>query len=101
MMGLYPNAGQSYYLINSPYFKQTVIHQENGKDFTIKAKNLSEKNKYIKSVTLNGKPFENAFIEHSDIVKGGVLEFEMAATPSKTWGTKQVPPSKSDELIEE
>lgn len=101
MMGLYPNAGQSYYLINSPYFSQTVIHQENGKDFTIKAKNLSDKNKYIKSVTLNGKAFENAFIEHSDIVAGGVLEFEMAATPSKTWGTKQVPPSKSDEKIEE
>lgn len=101
MMGLYPNAGQSYYLINSPYFKQTVIHQENGKDFTIKAKNLSDKNKYIKSVTLNGKAFENAFIEHSDIVAGGVLEFEMAATPSKTWGTKQVPPSKSDQIIEE
>ncbi len=101
MMGLYPNAGQSYYLINSPYFKQTVIHQENGKDFTIKAKNLSDKNKYIKSVTFNGKAFENAFIEHSDIVAGGVLEFEMAATPSKTWGTKQVPPSKSDQIIEE
>ncbi|KDN55812.1 GH92 family glycosyl hydrolase [Flavobacterium seoulense] len=101
MMGLYPNAGQSYYLINSPYFKQTVIHQENGKDFTIKAKNLSDKNKYIKSVKLNGKAFENAFIEHSDIVTGGVLEFEMAATPSKTWGTKQVPPSKSDQAIEE
>ena len=101
MMGLYPNAGQSYYLINSPYFKQTVIHQENGKDFTIKAKNLSDKNKYIKSVLLNGVPFENAFIEHQDIVKGGVLEFEMAATPSKTWGTKQVPPSKSDKVIEE
>ncbi|MFC5682708.1 GH92 family glycosyl hydrolase [Flavobacterium sp. MAHUQ-51] len=101
MMGLYPNAGQSYYLINSPYFKQTVIHQENGKDFVIKAKNFSDKNKYIKSVTLNGKDFENAFIEHSDIVNGGVLEFEMAATPSKTWGIKQVPPSKSDKLIEE
>jgi len=101
MMGLYPNAGQPYYLINSPYFKQTVIHQENGKDFTIKAKNLSEKNKYIQSATLNGKPFENAFIEHQDIVKGGVLEFEMVATPSKNWGTKQVPPSKSDEVIEE
>lgn len=96
MMGLYPNAGQSYYLINAPYFKQTIIHQENGKDFTIKAKNLTYKNKYIKAALLNGKPFENAFIEHQDIVNGGVLELEMASTPSKTWGTKQLPPSKSD-----
>ncbi|MDO3695648.1 GH92 family glycosyl hydrolase [Wenyingzhuangia sp. chi5] len=96
MIGLYPNAGQSYYLINTPYFKETVIHQENGKDFTIKAKNLSVKNKYIQSAKLNGNTFENAFIEHSDIVKGGVLEFVMGAKPSKIWGTKQVPPSKSD-----
>ena len=96
MMGLYPNAGQSYYLINTPYFKETVIHQENGKDFTIKAKNLSTKNKYIQSATLNGNSFENAFIEHQDILNGGVLEFVMGAKPSKTWGTKQVPPSKSD-----
>lgn len=97
MMGLYPNAGQSYYLINAPYFKQTIIHQENGNDFIIKAKNLSSKNKHIKSVSLNGKPFENGFIEHQDIVSGGVLEFNMGNTPSKTWGTKKLPPSKSDE----
>jgi predicted alpha-1,2-mannosidase len=97
MMGLYPNAGQSYYLMNAPYFKQTVIHQENGNDFIIKANNLSSKNKHIKSVSLNGKPYENAFIEHQDIVNGGVLEFNMGNTPSKTWGTKNLPPSKSDE----
>lgn len=97
MMGLYPNAGQSYYLMNAPYFKKTVIHQENGNDFIIKANNLSSKNKHVKSVSLNGKPFENAFIEHQDIVNGGVLEFNMGNTPSKTWGTKNLPPSKSDE----
>tara|TARA_R110002050_G_scaffold171113_2_gene303143 strand:+ start:78837 stop:81119 length:2283 start_codon:yes stop_codon:yes gene_type:complete len=96
MMGLYPNAGQSYYLINAPYFKQTIIHQENGNDFTIKARNLSEKNKYIKKIMLNGKPFDNAFIEHKDILEGGVFELEMTDKPSKTWGTKQLPPSKSD-----
>lgn len=96
MMGLYPNAGQSYYLINTPYFRQTVIHQENGKDFTIEAKNLSEKNQYIKSATLNGKPFSKAWIEHQDIVDGGVLVLEMSEFPSVTWGTAILPPSKSD-----
>jgi len=30
-MGLYPNAGQSYYLVTTPFFKQVTIHQENGK----------------------------------------------------------------------
>jgi predicted alpha-1,2-mannosidase len=94
MMGLYPNAGQSYYLINSPFIKQTVIHQENGKDFTITAKNLSEKNRYIQSATLNGKPFEKAWIAHQDIVAGGNLDLEMSRQPSTVWGRKVLPPSK-------
>jgi putative alpha-1,2-mannosidase len=96
MMGLYPNAGQSYYLINTPYFKQTVIHQENGRDFTIVAKNLSEKNKYIKSATLNGNPYDLAWIEHQNIADGGNIIFEMDAQPSAIWGVNQLPPSKSD-----
>jgi putative alpha-1,2-mannosidase len=95
MMGLYPNAGMPYYLINTPYFKKTVIHQENGKDFTIIANNLNDKNKHIKSATLNGVPFEKAWITHQDIAQGGTLILEMANKPSGTWGITP-PPSKSD-----
>jgi putative alpha-1,2-mannosidase len=98
-MGLYPNAGQSYYLINAPFFKQTIIHQENGKDFTIIAKNFSDKNTTIKSATLNGKPHNKAWIEHQDIVTGGVLVLEMDAQPSTLWGKDLLPPSKSDPVI--
>ena len=94
MMGIYPNAGQSYYLINAPYFKQTVIHQENGNDFVILTKNSSEKNKHIKSVKLNGVSYPKAWIEHQDIIKGGKLEIEMDDVPSKNWGTTLLPPSK-------
>lgn len=92
MIGLYPNAGQAYYLITSPYFEQTVIHQENGKDFTIIAKNLSAKNIYIRSAALNGKPFDQAWIEHRDIVNGGVLVLQMGDKPA-SWGTQVLPPS--------
>ena len=99
MMGLYPNAGQSYYLINTPYFKQTVIHQESGKDFVIRAKRLTENNKHIVSATLNGKPFNRAFIEHQDIVNGGILELKMGSEPSSLWGTEELPPSKSDNTL--
>lgn len=91
MMGFYPNAGHSYYLINAPYFKQTIIHQENGKDFVIKAENLSDTNACIQSATLNGQPFNQAWIEHSDIVAGGELIFEMGSKPSK-WGSTILPP---------
>ncbi len=96
MMGIYPNAGQPYYLINTPYFEKTIIHQENGKDFTIRTVNLSANNKYIKSATLNGKQLDKSFIDHTDMVAGGELVLTMDAVPSTTWGTKTLPPSKSD-----
>ncbi len=94
MLGLFPNAGQSYYLINSPLVKQSVLHQTNGKDFKITARNLSDKNQYIKAAWLNGKPFNQAWIEHEDITKGGELILEMGDRASG-WGAGKVPPSKS------
>ena len=53
-----------------------------GGTFKIKASGLSDENRYIQSVTLNGKPYDKAYIEYSDIVKGGELVFEMGAEPA-------------------
>ena len=48
------------------------------KTLTIIANNLSAENKYVKSVTFNGKQLDRT-IEHADIMNGGELVFEMAA----------------------
>ena len=93
MMGLYPNAGQPYYLINTPLIKETITKLENGKSFKITTKKLSEKNKYIKAASLNGKPYNKAWILHDDINNGGELILEMDSKPS-TWGTIILPPTK-------
>jgi len=93
LMGLYPNAGQPYYLLNSPLIKETTLQLENGKSFKITAKGMTDKNKYIKSASLNGKPYDKAWIMHEDIVKGGELIFEMNSKPS-AWGTTILPPKK-------
>jgi predicted alpha-1,2-mannosidase len=93
IMGLYPNAGQAYYLLNSPLIKETTLELEEGKSFKITAQNLSDKKKYIKSVLLNGKPFNQAWILHEEIVKGGELILEMDSKPS-AWGTTILPPTK-------
>lgn len=92
MIGIYPNAGQSYYLIHTPLLAETAIHLNNGKDFKIVAKKLSETNKYIQSAKLNNKPFSKSWIEHAYIEAGGVLEFEMGDHPSG-WGSNNLPPS--------
>ncbi|MBC7888442.1 MAG: glycoside hydrolase family 92 protein [Ferruginibacter sp.] len=92
MMGFYPNAGQSYYLIHSPLLAETLLHLGNGKDFKITATNLSAQNKFIKSAKLNNQSFSRAWIEHSEIEAGGLLELEMTDQPSD-WGRDILPPS--------
>jgi len=79
--------GSNIYAIGSPLFKEAKINMENGKTFTIKAKNVSGENIYIQSATLNGKPYTKSFIYHSNIVNGGELIFEMGKKPNKAWGT--------------
>ncbi|WP_417941129.1 GH92 family glycosyl hydrolase [Flavobacterium sp. RS13.1] len=93
MMGLYPNAGQAYYLLNTPLIKEITLQLEEGKIFKIVTKKMSEKNKYIKTASLNGKPYNKAWMTHEDIAKGGELIFEMDSKPS-AWGTTLLPPKK-------
>ncbi|MCB0746651.1 MAG: glycoside hydrolase family 92 protein [Ignavibacteriae bacterium] len=92
MMGLYPNAGQPYYLLTAPYFKETKIKLDQGKEFIMVAEDLSNKNVYIKSAKLNNKPFNQAWIDHQDIINGGKLVFEMTDKPSD-WGNSILPPT--------
>ena len=65
---------------NMPYMQ---INLENGKTFTVRADQVSDKNRYIKSVTLNGKPYTKAYITHQDIMNGGELVFQMTSNPNK------------------
>jgi len=68
------------------------LHLEKGKEFKIIARNHSDKNIFIHSATLNGKPFDQAWIDHKDISQGGELIFEMNSNPSN-WGNKIMPPT--------
>ena len=80
--------GNNEYIIGAPLFDKATINLESGKQFKMMANNLSDTNIYIESVKLNGKPLEQTFIKHSEIVEGGTLEFNMTNQPS-TWGTKE------------
>ena len=93
MMGLYPNAGQDYYLIHTPLLTESRFHLQEGKTFTIKTEGLSEKNKYIRSILLNGKNYPYSAIRHNDIIKGGELVLKMGPSPGN-WGSKLFPESK-------
>ncbi|WP_319503511.1 GH92 family glycosyl hydrolase [uncultured Draconibacterium sp.] len=86
-MGFYPvNPANGVYVFGSPLFESATIKLPGEKTFEVKAKNLNKTNIYIDSVTLNGKPYTKSYITHADVVKGGVLEFTMAASPNKDFG---------------
>ena len=86
-MGFYSvTPASNQYIIGAPLFKKATINLENGRVFTITAAAVSEVNKYIKSVKLNGKEHAFSYIEHDVLMRGGSLEFEMTDKPS-TWGT--------------
>ena len=53
-----------------------------GGTFTITTQGLSEENRYIRGVKLNGKPYDLPYLEYKDIVKGGTLEFTMGPAAS-------------------
>ncbi len=87
-MGLYEVCpGNPTYAIGSPLFNKITIHQQNGKDFIIQAKNNSKANKYIQSATLDGIAKKDPFISHNNISAGGKLILTMSGSPNKKWGT--------------
>ncbi|NLX41376.1 MAG: glycoside hydrolase family 92 protein [Bacteroidales bacterium] len=96
-LGFYPVCpGSDQYVIGSPKTKEATIYLENGKTFTVKTENLSDKNVYVKSIKLNGKKYEKHFITHSDILEGGEMLFEMSNRPNKKSASYQKPYSLTE-----
>lgn len=102
-MGLFETDGGAsvnpYYEIGSPVFENVTIHLDPnfypGKTFTIEAKNASDKNRYIQSANLNGRPLNKPWFYHAELIKGGKLTLIMGDKPNENWGSKpgDAPPS--------
>ncbi|AEE18660.1 GH92 family glycosyl hydrolase [Dokdonia sp. 4H-3-7-5] len=83
-LGFYPvTPGSNEYVIGTPLFDKATIHLENGNSFTIVAQNLSEENIHIESAYMNDKAYPYSYLKHGDIMDGGELIFNMAATHSR------------------
>ena len=75
MMGLYPNAGQSYYLLHAPLIPEWTLQLCNGKTLRGIVKG---KGTHFEKVTLNGKVLDDARLEHADLMAGGELMFHVS-----------------------
>ena len=95
MMGLFPlRMGAPEYVIGSPAFDRVDLRLDNGRTLSVVARNNGPDNVYVQSLTLDGRPWDKAWLRHADIAGGGTLEFTMGPEPS-AWGSGEdaLPPS--------
>ncbi|KAJ5091805.1 Alpha-1,2-mannosidase [Penicillium alfredii] len=105
MMGLFPNPGQSVYLITVPFFESvSIVSPLTGKTATLRVDNWDEFNApnntgnrgYVKSATLDGVPYTRNWVPHDFFTQGWDLVLVLGHHESD-WGTKPEdrPPSLS------
>ncbi len=104
-MGLFDVQGfsssKSTVQFGSPMFDKVTITLDpdyyEGKELVIETNNQILGNRYVQSVSFNGKDIENSWIFRDELMKGGVLKFKMDTQPNKDWGASVPPPSMSTE----
>ena len=78
-LGLYPNAGQDYYLLHAPLIPEWTMTLCNGRTLhgIVKGKGT-----HFERVTFNGRELTDARITHQQLMEGGELMFYMIRTKS-------------------
>ena len=81
-LGFYPVCpGSGQFVLGAPFLPEMTLQLDGGATFTVKAPGVSSRNRYVRSVKLNGKPFTRRYLTREDILRGGVLEFQMGPKP--------------------
>ena len=89
-LGFYPVCpGTNQYVMGAPLFKKATLQMENGKTLVINAPENSNKNIYIKSMSLNNIPYNKNYFTHENLHNGGEINIEMSDTPNKNRGVNK------------
>ena len=86
-LGFYPACpATDQYVLGAPYVPYADVTLPNGKHIVVKAPKVSDRNRYVKRLLLNGQPYSRLFLTHQQLTDGCVLEFEMADKPNRQRG---------------
>jgi predicted alpha-1,2-mannosidase len=95
-LGFYPETpGTSVLALGSPVFPRTVLHLAGGHTLTINSPNASADAPYVHGLTVDGRPWNQAYVDFANLARGGELDYDLAATPDTAWasGAAAAPPS--------
>ena len=85
-LGFYPvTPGSDQYVIGSPLFPKATIRLENGREFVVRADNVSPTAVYIIGAAMNGAAYTKSYLDYAAVIAGGALTFEMSEGPSTSW----------------
>lgn len=83
------------YVFGSPFFDRATVRLAGGKELVLETKRSSPDDKYIQSITFNGKEYKKSWFNHADIKNGGKFVFTMGSQPNLSFGADEsaIPPS--------
>ncbi|KAK4690007.1 hypothetical protein P7C73_g123, partial [Tremellales sp. Uapishka_1] len=86
-MGFYPvDPASATYVIGTPFFdRMSILFPGASRPLSVTATGASSGLKYIKSLRIDGTPYESVTISHQSIKDGGDFVFAMVGEP-QTWG---------------
>lgn len=89
-MGFYPVCpGTTEYILGAPLFKKATLHFENGNSLVINAPKNDNEYRYIHRMEFNGNTYTKNFVRHDDLLKGGIITFDMSHSPNMERGTQE------------
>lgn len=94
-IGMYPEIpGRAELVFGSPLFPKITIHRTGG-DIVVTANGAATNSPYVQSVKVNGQNWTKTWLPESFVERGGTIDFELSASPNKSWGTaaEDTPPS--------
>ena len=85
-LGLYPTtSGGDFLALSSPQFPTATVHVGQ-RQLVITAPGVTDVNRYVQNVSLNGRAVARSWLGWDDISRGGALRVDVGGSPSN-WAT--------------
>ena len=89
VMGFYPVCpGSGEYVLGAPYLPLVKVALPNGRTLEIRAEGVDDDHRYVREMKVNGERWTKNYVTYDDIMRGGVWEFRMSASPDRRRGTQ-------------